>query len=103
MVVRTLDYGVTGLSTIAQTVITCTDFALDPFPNKPWFLRVCRKGLLKTLRKKREIARNEQFLFFSKVFSFRFESFLPFSLNIKLSSANSFSLEDSKMCRLGKG
>ena len=28
---------------------------------------------------------------------------LPFSFNLKLSSANSLSLEESKTCRLGKG
>ena len=31
------------------------------------------------------------------------ENVLPISSNLKLSSANSFSLEESKMCRLGKG
>ena len=34
------------------------------------------------------------------VFSTRLNSFLPFSSNLKLSSANSFSLEESKICRL---
>ena len=36
----------------------------NPFPNKPWFLRVCSRSLLKTLWEKGEIARNEQFLLF---------------------------------------
>ena len=49
------------------------------------------------------IARNEQFPLFSTVSSTRLESFLPFSSNLKLSSANTFSLEASKNCRLGKG
>ena len=52
---------------------------------------------------KGEIARNEQFLLFPRVFSTRFKNFLPFSSDLKLSSANSFSLEESKTCRLGKG
>ena len=52
---------------------------------------------------KGEIARHEQFLLFPTVFSMCLESFLPFSTNLKLSSANSFSLEASKICRLGKG
>ena len=51
---------------------------------------------------KGEIARNEKFLLFP-VFSTLLENFLPFSLNLKLSSANSFSLEEFKICRLGKG
>ena len=40
----------------------------NPFPNKPWFLHVCSISLLKTLWKKGEIARNEQFLFFPQCF-----------------------------------
>ena len=40
---------------------------------------------------------------FSTVFSTHLESFLPFLSNLKLSCANSFSLEVSKICHLGKG
>ena len=76
---------------------------IDPFPNKPWLLRVCSTSLLKTLWGKGEIARNEQFLLFPTVFSTLLENFLPFSSNLKLSSANSFNLEESKICRLEKG
>ena len=31
------------------------------------------------------------------------DNFLQFLSNLKLSSANSFDLEESKICRLGKG
>ena len=48
---------------------------------------------------KEEIPSNKQFLL-SPLFSTRSKSFLPFSTNLKLSSANSFNLEESKMCRL---
>ena len=48
---------------------------------------------------KGEIARNKQFLLFP-VFSTHLDNFLPFSSNLKLSSANSFSLEESKICCL---
>ena len=41
---------------------------VNPFPNKPWFLSVCSMGLLKTLREKGEIARDEQFLIFPQCF-----------------------------------
>ena len=51
---------------------------------------------------KGEIARDEQFLLFP-VFSTHLENFLPFSSNLKFSYANSFSLEESRICRLGKG
>ena len=42
-------------------------FHFNTFPNKPWFLRVCRISLLKTLGKG-EIARHEQFLLFPQCF-----------------------------------
>ena len=60
-------------------------FLFNSFSNKPWFLRVCSVSLLKTQ-------------FFTYL-----ENFLPLSSNSKLSSANSFVLEESKICRLGKG
>ena len=49
---------------------------------------------------KGEIALKEQFLLF-QVFSTRLETFMPFSSNLKLFSANSFYLEKSKICRFG--
>ena len=51
---------------------------------------------------KGEIAHNEQFLLFPLVFSTHLENILLFSSNQKSLSANSFKLEDSKICRLGK-
>ena len=39
---------------------------------------------------------------FLAVFSTLLENYLPFSSNLKLSSANSFSLEESKTCRFGE-
>ena len=52
---------------------------------------------------KEEIARHEQFLLFQQCFSILSESFPPFSSNLKLSPANFFGLEESKIYRLGKG
>ena len=40
---------------------------------------------------------------FPTVFSTRLDNFQPFSSNLKLSSANSFSLEESKICGLVMG
>ena len=37
------------------------------------------------------------------MFSTHLDNFLPFSSNLKLSSANSFSLEESKICLLVMG
>ena len=40
---------------------------------------------------------------FPTVFSTHLDNFLPFSSDLKLSYANSFSLEESKICRLVMG
>ena len=69
---------------------------LYPFPNKPWVLCVCSTNLFENTVGKGEIARNEQFLLFPTVFSTLLENFLSFSSIFK------FSLEKSKICRLGK-
>ena len=47
---------------------------------------------------KGEIAHNEQYLIFPQCFYL----FLAFSSNLKLLSANPFSLEESKICHLEK-
>ena len=58
--------------------LMCFDIVLlNPFPNKPWFLRVCSTSLLKTLGKG-EIARNEQFLLFPQCFLSIWETFCHF-------------------------
>ena len=75
----------------------------NPFPNKPLFLCVSSTSLLKTLWEKVKLLITSNFSFSHSVFSIRLESFPLFSSNLKLSSANSFSLEESKICRLGKG
>ena len=51
---------------------------------------------------KGEIAHDEQFLLFPQCFLPFLENVLQFSSNLKLSSTNSFSVEKSKMCCLGK-
>ena len=52
---------------------------------------------------KGKVASNEQFLLFLQYFLPICEDFLPFLSNLKLSSANSFIMGLSKICRLGKG
>ena len=73
----------------------------QPFPNKPLFLHVYSTSLLMTLWEKKKLLVTSNFSF-STVFSTILENSLPVSSNSKLSSANSFSLEESKVCRLGK-
>ena len=46
---------------------------VNPFPNKPWFLRVYSKSLFKNHEGKGEIARDKQFLLFP-------QCFLPFQI-----------------------
>ena len=52
---------------------------------------------------KEEIARDEQFLLFLQCFLPSWRTFFHFHQIKKWSSANSLSLEESKICRLGKG
>ena len=40
----------------------------NPFPNKPWFLRVCSISLLKTLREKEKLLVTSNFSFSHSVF-----------------------------------
>ena len=41
---------------------------INPFPNKPWFLRVCSTGLLKTLWEKEKLLVTSNFSFSRSVF-----------------------------------
>ena len=75
---------------------------VNPFPNKPWFLHVCSTNHFKHCGKKRNCLLRAISLLLA-MFSTSLENLLPFLTNLKLSSANSFSLEESKICRLGKG
>ena len=72
----------------------------NPFPDKPWFF-LQYKSFENTVEKG-EIARYEQFFLFPLCF-LPVRSSQPFALNLKLSSANSFSLEESKIYHVGKG
>ena len=76
-------------------------FHFNPFPNKPWILRVCSRSPSKTLWEKEKLLITSNFSFSHSV-STRLENFLPYSSNLKLLSARSFSLEVSKICHLGK-
>ena len=43
--------------------------SVNPFPNKPYFLRVCSKNLLKTLWEKEELLITSNFSFSHSVFN----------------------------------
>ena len=83
------------LSEIAIFTIISIFLNIDTFW-RPW-----ETSLLKTLGKG-EITRNEQFLLFP-VFSTRLENFLLFPSNLKLSSADFFNLDLSKILSSGNG
>ena len=76
--------------------------SLNPFPYNPWFLRVCSTALLKTPWEKEKLLVTSNFSSSHSVF-YPFEEPSGILLKFKFSSANSFSLEESKICRLGKG
>ena len=75
---------------------------LNPFRNKPRFLRICSTSLLKTLWEKKLLI-TSNFSFSHSVFYLFLKSFLPSSTKLKLSSANLFNLDESQICHLGKG
>ena len=76
----------------------------NPVPNKPCMVFTCLqfKPFENTVGEG-EIASNEKFLLFPLCFLPVWITFLPFSSNLEMSSANPFSLEGSKICCLGKG
>ena len=113
-IVETRDSGKRGMNPVVITIINTRKecwpswgsnhrtLVLNPFPNKPWLLRVCSTSLLKTLWEKEKLLVTSNFSF-SHSFFYSFENFLSPPSNSTLSSANSFGLEKSKICRLGKG
>ena len=68
----------------------------QPIPKQALVLMCLQYKSFENTWGKREIAP------FPTVFSTSLEKFLPFSSNLNLSSANFFSLEESRICRLGK-
>ena len=68
---------------------------INHFPNKSWFIRVCSTSLLKTLWEKEKLLVTSNFPFSHHVF-YPFEDFTSIFFKFELSSANSFSLEESK-------
>ena len=75
----------------------------NPFPNKPWFLHVCSTSFFETTVGKGEIARYEQFLLFPKCFLPVWRTFCHFRQVRNCRLQTLISLEESTICRLGKG
>ena len=65
---------------IRSQVLGLQRISFNPFPNKPWFLRVCSTGLLKTLWEKEKLLVTSNFSFSHSVF-YPYENF--FAILIK--------------------
>ena len=74
-----------------------------PFPKQALVVMYLQYKSFENTGGKSEIACNKHFLLYSIVFSTISQNFLPYSSNLILLSANSFSLQESKIYRLGKG
>ena len=80
-----------------------TSLALNPFPNKPMFYFSSVQVFRRHCGEKEKLLVMSNFSFSCRFFFNQFEkNFLPFSSNLKLSSANSFSLGESKIFHFGK-
>ena len=58
----------TQCSLLSSMTITPEQRSFNPFPNKPWFLRVCRTSPLKTMWKKEKLLVTSNFSFSHSVF-----------------------------------
>ena len=96
----------TTINTITNSTNTrnsITLFCLNPFPNKPWFLHVCRKSLLKTLWEKAKLLVTGNFSFSRIVFLSVWGTFCHLDRTWNCLLQTLFSLVESIICRLGKG
>ena len=57
-----------SLSLSVSRCLSFTELSFNPFPNKPWFLRVCSTRLLKTLWEKEKLLVTSNFSFSHSVF-----------------------------------
>ena len=60
--------GLNGLLNVLSVLRRYVYYHLNPFPNKPWFLRVCSTSLLKTVGEKEKLLVTSNFSFFHSVF-----------------------------------
>ena len=86
-----------------QTIyMICNRKVLNPFPNKALCLLVCSKSLLKTLLGKEKLLTTGN-LSFSQIVFHPSGEFSAIFIILKLLSANSFHLEESKIILPRKG
>ena len=75
---------------------------INPFPNKPWFLCVCSKRLLKTLWVKEKLLIMSNFSFSHSVF-YSFGKLSAIFIKIKIVVCKTYEFRSLKICHLGKG
>ena len=74
---------------------------VNPFPNKPWFLRVCSTSLLKSQWEKEKLLVTSNFSFSHSVF-YPFGKLSSIFIKFKIVVFKLFQFGKSKICRLGK-
>ena len=94
-------YPLNFLSTLSQTTYFSL-FQVNPFPNKPWFSRVCSTSLLKTLCEQEKLLVISNFSFSHSVFNL-FTELYAISIKFQIVLCKLFNLWESKICRLRKG
>ena len=75
---------------------------INPFPNKPWFLRVCSTSLLKTLREKEKLLVTSNFSFSHNVF-YPFVELSAIFINFEILVCKPFQFGRIKVLLFGKG
>ena len=75
---------------------------INPFPNKPWFLRVCCRSLLKTLGEKEKLLVTSNFSFSHSVF-YLLEELSAIFIKSKIVVSQSFEFGRVKNLSFGKG
>ena len=74
----------------------------NPFPNKPWFLRVCSKSVLKTLWEKEQLLVTSNCSFSHSVF-YPFEELSAIFVTLKIVLCTLFQFRGVKNLSCGKG
>ena len=85
-----------------QNWLKKTSCIFNPFPNKPWIICVCSISLLKTLLEKEKLLVTSNFSFSHSVF-YPFGELSAIFIEFKIVVCKCFILEESKICRFGKG
>ena len=97
--------GCTGSRDITEIMLKTafnTIQSINPFPDKPWFLHVYSKSHLKTWLEKEKLLVTSNFSFSQSVFN-PFGELSAIFITFKIVTCNSFHLEESNICHLGKG